>query len=283
MTRTDIHSPSRINPADYNYMGSFDMGAEGELEGYPSQDVLNQLHDDRRAYPSYPSKCDHCGQSLRYIVVWEHVDNYLIVTGQVCAHETMEVPSRMDLDQKRLREAAATRKENERRRVQVATELEETRSLYPEAVDMLLNYDGDNYFIENVADRLKQWGNITERQAESTLEAYQRENQVVEVEEEELKPVPTGKVRIEGEVVSEYWKENAYGSRHVMIVKGDGWKVWGSVPNSLESSYDYDTNKVTPGIDKGDRVAFTATVTVSDDESFGFYKRPTKPEITERG
>jgi hypothetical protein len=84
-------------------------------------------------------------------------------------------------------------------------------------------------------------------------------------------PAPLGKVIIEGVVVSHYVKDTPYGSRLVFTVQDHkGFTVWGSVPSSIEPKV-------------GDTVRFSAEITgVSDkDESFGFFKRPTKAEILE--
>ena len=85
------------------------------------------------------------------------------------------------------------------------------------------------------------------------------------------RPVPTGRVRLEGEITATKWVENAYGGSLKMLVTGPGWKVWGSVPRGLE----FDGRPA-----RGHRVAFTATVERGDDdESFGFFSRPAKPQL----
>lgn len=80
---------------------------------------------------------------------------------------------------------------------------------------------------------------------------------------------PVGRATITGTVISVDVKENDYGTRHVMTVRDDaGFTVWGSQPSALFPQ-------------RGDRITFTATVERSDrDESFGFFKRPTKATIT---
>ena len=81
--------------------------------------------------------------------------------------------------------------------------------------------------------------------------------------------VPVGRVVIEGVILSTKPQESAYGTTWKMLVEGDGWKVWGSIPSEIFQP-----------AEKGVRVRFTATVEPSqDDPSFGFYKRPTKAEI----
>ena len=65
-----------------------------------------------------------------------------------------------------------------------------------------------------------------------------------------------------------------------MLVKGDGWKIWATIPASID-----DVNATTPGNLGGLRgrtVRFVADVTVSrEDPSFGIAKRPRKAEILE--
>ena len=80
--------------------------------------------------------------------------------------------------------------------------------------------------------------------------------------------VPTGRVLVEGTVLSTKWVDNQYGGSLKMLVQNSaGWKVWGTVPSAIE-------------VDKGDVVRFTATVEASNDDAlFGFYKRPTKAEV----
>ena len=60
-----------------------------------------------------------------------------------------------------------------------------------------------------------------------------------------------------------------YGDVLKMLVQDDlGFRVWGSVPVSLEDA------------ERESRITFTATVTASDkDAKFGFFKRPAKAAV----
>lgn len=112
-------------------------------------------------------------------------------------------------------------------------------------------------FVESLLTRLTA---AEERLAEREAQAANLQAEGVEV--------PTGRIVVEGEVVSTKWVDSGYGSTQKMLVKNEaGWKVWGSVPSSIE-------------VDKGTRVRFTATVERSNDDSlFGFFKRPSKAEV----
>ena len=94
--------------------------------------------------------------------------------------------------------------------------------------------------------------------------------------EDELRADPTswirsGRIVIEGEVLSVKERFNDFGSVLKMLVSDDvGRKFWSSVPRGLD---------LREG-DRGQRVRFTATVERSkDDPIFGFCSRPTKPEV----
>lgn len=82
-------------------------------------------------------------------------------------------------------------------------------------------------------------------------------------------PRTVDRIDVEGTVRSVKFVENQYGGSLKMLVEHDtGWKVWGTVPGSL----DY------PEV--GDRVAFVARVEPStDDKRFGFFSRPTKARV----
>lgn len=88
--------------------------------------------------------------------------------------------------------------------------------------------------------------------------------------EEGKRPAPEGRVTVSGRVVSvKYQESDYYGRRgaYKMLVEGEGWKAWGTVPSSLPAV----RNQV---------VEFTATFTRSDDdEAFAFFTRPTKGAV----
>jgi hypothetical protein len=142
--------------------------------------------------------------------------------------------------------------------------------------DVAYAFAARSEFLRDVLGRGARWGNISERQFEVLGESIQRDLRFAaerEAERATAQPVPTGLQVIEGTVLSLKWRETRYGSQLKMIVKGQGWKVWGSVPASLRAD----------GVEVGDTVRFTATVAASkDDEAFGFFSRPRLAEIVER-
>ena len=103
-------------------------------------------------------------------------------------------------------------------------------------------------------------------------------------------PCPTGRVLIEGVVLSAKWKTGNYGDSLKLTIKHDsGWKAWGSMPKSLEDAAYVDSRgeprvylmaTTLPEYLRGRRVSFTATLSPSrEDKSFGFYKRPGRDAV----
>jgi len=321
MTRTDEHRPSAIRPEDYDYVISYDtqppiftpplgvvtpevqaMAAaihERWFEQFEQQ-VLNPLRASEATVYGSPNKCDHCGANLRYGNLWRHrPTGGVIVTGNICAEETMSVPDRARLEQKRLREAAASARMREADSKYAREQREVAERRYPEAVAILnaalteiasVRAHNEqippgnpnereieiNYIVHDIAERFGRKGYLSEKQAALVLRLTQQEQERDErkareseqVASGEIELCPTGKITVTGTVCSAYRKDTAYGSRHVMTVRDDrGFKVWGSVPQHLNPN-------------NGDKIRFNASVERSDrDDTFGFFKRPTKATI----
>lgn len=94
-----------------------------------------------------------------------------------------------------------------------------------------------------------------------------RAEQAAEREDENARwtDVPTGRQQVTGRVLSTKWKDTQFGSTLKMMVRCDGFDVWGSVPRELHGD-----------IEAGDTVTFTARFEQSNDKGFGFFTRPSK-------
>lgn len=137
-----------------------------------------------------------------------------------------------------------------------------------------------NGFTADVLWRGAHYGSISDAQLAALGPSIERDAERARAEAAEKaaeRPVPTGRVEIEGVVLAKKSQEGDWGSTLKMLVKSDGFRVWGSVPHFTgeDGCYEY--------VEIGDSVRFRATVEASvDDPSFGFFKRPTNAEITER-
>ena len=119
---------------------------------------------------------------------------------------------------------------------------------------------------------LKQWALVKKIAIESTERAAR-----IEEDNKNAKPIPAelleGRNTFKGEIVCTKEQESMYGITLKMLVKDErGFKVWGTAPNALWNDHD--------GSVKGMIVQFDAALEVSEkDETFGFYKRPTKVSV----
>lgn len=133
--------------------------------------------------------------------------------------------------------------------------------------------DADNAYLSNLRE-IAETGVVVERQfglvASLPTAYYKAQSKIEQRADDAAGVVVEGKYVVEGTVLSTKWQDNAYGGALKMIVRveqTDGVvKIWGSVPSSID-----------PKI--GDTVRFSATVERSDDDDFGFFKRPTMAEI----
>ena len=70
-------------------------------------------------------------------------------------------------------------------------------------------------------------------------------------------------------MISLKWQESLYGNVLKMLVKADGYKLWGSVPSAIADE-----------VERGSVVEFAAKIQPSDDDkSFGFFSRPSKAKV----
>jgi len=148
--------------------------------------------------------------------------------------------------------------------------------------------------VSDIVDKLIRYGSISEKQEELIGKLLYRIEHQAEIdaqrerEREMAAPCPNGRHLVTGEVLKTEVRSSMYGDVLKMLVKTDGgFLLWGTVPACLEiieetKKEGTDTWTEQRGLQRGDRVEFTATLTRSDrDEKFGFFKRPTKARLVE--
>lgn len=103
-----------------------------------------------------------------------------------------------------------------------------------------------------------------------------------------LTPAPVGKVEVAGTVLKTTYKEGDWGPVYKMTVLADeGFEVYSTIPKKIidtfEAEYDEDTN-VYAVIEAlvGRQVAFTATLSPSQDAGFAFASSPSKASLAAR-
>lgn len=307
--RTDAHAPSNFDPADYRVIDYIDNKRPeppmppilpGMWEAYErylkiwQERIFQYFPEWRTGGDDHQSihQCNHCGHpGIRWVAVVEHIPTgKYLAFGETCA-DRVELPGRDAFRAKHIKDRAALE--------QAAYENEQRRSAFREAnpevvaylLEVNLDYDSEySEFEQSLARQLRNKGELSEAQVNALQKSIERQKQFEErkaAEREALKdapPLPEGRRQIEGEVLSVKVQDGYYGLQVKMLIReADGNKVWGTVPEVLETIRVNDSEGNYAGtrmIEKGERVRLTATVERSqDDEHFGFYKRPTKPEL----
>lgn len=191
------------------------------------------------------------------------------------------------IDKRNRRRERAAERANEKARaaaIEAAAKLAAAQDAFaaenPDVIAALPTLPGE--FGASTRASYEEFGTLTAKQIEAVLRIAAEK-----AAEPTPAPVVEGKIRVTGKIVSMKWQDSAYGpggSLKMVVLDDRGFKVWGTVPRALEGVGQYfdedaDETRFDGGVERGDRVSFTATVEVSDrDETFGFFKRPTKAE-----
>lgn len=179
------------------------------------------------------------------------------------------------------RREAEARRRADAKRTAAAAAFDRWATAHRDVVDFLTDEDNEHTsaFGEDMARLVRLNRPLTDNQAAAVRRIaaeHQRREEQRAADLAAAQPVPTGNaVTITGEVVHTRRDPNPFGraSRESMLVKGNGWRVWSTVPASLTRDL-YVLSDL-----RGQRIRFVATVTASaDDPTFGYAKRPRRAE-----
>lgn len=303
MKRTDLAAPTVIDPAAFSFVAGTYFGSDnneefaellGEWMAEKDATGLYSWYSTREAVrKDFPmltpdsnftrkGTCDHCGAQFKWGSVYVHTSGKHIVVGNVCADKTMDVPSRLALDEKRMKSRIAAARE-------AARQAEKARA---EAVtggyEWLYTSAHDNATLKDIARKGLAWGGLTAAQVglvkrlhDGTPAEWEVKKAARAAADAAAEPVPvTGaRISVRGVVLSTKTKEGFMPGESVlkMLVKTDaGYKLWGSAPSSLLPDGVY-------SLLSGKTVEFSAKIERSkDDAKFGFFSRPTKARIIEQ-
>lgn len=303
-TRTDAHAPSSpdFDPEAYDCRGVFDTCTDPLKGGGPQHQriaLVNQLVEKGYTFgPGSSHQCGHCGAHIRYcaLMVREDIKQFIYV-GETCLGGRFEL-TKGEFD--RLRKAAQLNREKQHLlhtfrqlcerypALAYATYSENVQfGLEHEARQLGLDRPGrfgeDHIFasglswgfntVWDIARKARRYGSVSERQAqlierivaeqEPKWQAYLAK--LTEKAANPAGPAPTGRQAIEGTVLSVKVKETDFGDVLKVTVKLDnGSRVYGTLPAAVSQA------------EKGDRIAFTASFSASDEPDFAWFSRPTK-------
>jgi hypothetical protein len=276
--RTDIHRPSVIQPQDYQFVGvwydpneEFEIGSAYMLR-MERENIMAHMKQTggRWARHEHGGTCHVCGANAQYLAVFHHqASNEYIRVGEDCTEKMdMGEPERFATARraaKNAREADAGKRKArlilQDHGLEAAWRYYDTKHVWQEREEATC---------ESIVGNLVRYGNLSEKQVEflKTL-LYRIENREIlkaqkEAEKAQAQNCPTGRIFIEGVVLSTKEVEGAFGTTQKMLVKTTGgYTLWGTVPKALK------------GVGRQSEVKFTATIEPSTtDKKHGYFSRP---------
>ena len=284
--RTDTHRPSVIEPDEYefvcfDYMGTADLGAVLALAGERETFRAHQAETGGRSSGhEHGGSCHVCGAFAIYLCRFYHAKtNTYISTGSDCAEKMhMGEASAFRAFQKSIHDARDRTAGKAKAQALLEDEnLAEAWAIYQRENEPGAHWGYEETTIADIVSKLVKYGNLSDKQTAflhrlltTILERPAREaSRKAEHDAAEPVPVGTGRVDVEGVILSIKAVESSYGVTDKCLIRtGAGWKLWITLPADIGAAT------------RGDTVALSCRVEPSkDDPKFGFGKRPSKARI----
>lgn len=274
--RTDIHRPSVIDPLAYTFVALGHQRIESIEDCYmvkaERETLRNHMAMTGGTWSKHAHKgnCAVCGAHCIWTVIFYHPStNVYIRTGMDCA-EKLEMGDAIRF--KKFRDAVLAAEYNMAGKIKAQKILEENNLSRAWGIYLAIGKTSfhekptEEETVSNIVGNLVRYGGLTEKQINFLGFLIQKIDKRAEieaaraVEKAAALPVPLGRKMVTAEVVSVKEHSSDYGTRLVMTVKAsDGWLAWGTA---------------LPGVQRGDKIKFTATFKASDnDPKFGFFSR----------
>ena len=298
--RTDIHRPSEIIPANYEYIFSYNgsttcdgwpvpsFGINCEIDGrHKDKDgnIVNGKHTEdgiccivglrtiakvKFADNGTTCQCSVCSTHFVYGDVWKHepTGEYLHL-GHNCAskYNLLADRSAWELKHSRLKQATAVEAEKARRK-------EEREKFLLNNPGLEKDLQTDHHIVKSIYENFKtsKYCSLTEKQIALVKKLADEVNNPAPKEPTPTIPAPEGRVEVQGTVLNLKAVDSSFGVVTKALIKlnntFDGAKVYVTVPNSY--------SKIDRELEKDDNIIFKATFQRSDrDQFFAFGKRPT--------
>jgi len=284
MARTDAHRPSAINPGDYTFVSFHDHRPDAWEVAVAEQAAFHE-HMARTggkfSHHDHGGVCHICGNvnAMSVARFWHRPTNTYIEVGETCAEKMIDGEA-INFRSFRERVAAGLAAAAGKRKAEGIL-----REAGLGAAWDVYTSDSDGGYreeatVRDIVSKLVRYGSISEAQINFLRTLADRIERRAEIaaqrtaEHDAAAPVPVIDERLDivAEIVSRRTEEGAYGTIHKALFRhATGYKLWGTLPSAIDTA------------ERGDTVAFTARITVSDrDPKFGFISRPAKARIVAR-
>lgn len=282
--RNDIHSPTNFIPGDYDVLDHFGVVDTGEDGKWPyGEDAIAAYDDADTSANPHPdlNQCDLCGTWFVHGAVLAHKGGDVISIGGICLDEISLVGGISKNER-----LARTRREN-LRAIKVA-KIRRFIASSPDGIVAALR--ADHNISRDLRAQAISRGRLSDKQIELAFKLVGDVAKREELKANEPAPAPVPntdkRIRIVAKLVHTKVVDGYYGQSEkglFLCDAGDGraFKLWGSVPQAIsDARWDYEREHGEWPKDVIANVSFTARIERSrDDESFGFFKRPTKVEV----
>lgn len=288
MERTDVHRPSAIVPADYEYVAPECLRIEGLGDALMLQAFYARIQAHMKQTGGHYSQHEHggncmvCGNVLAtYTVLFYHrLTNTYVRMGCECAEQVDRLAwDRDEVGQLRRFVTDARQHLAGKAKAQALLAdagLSRCWDLYTSprpGQDVAEEYEERT--VRDIVGKLVTYGDISEKQMAylgtllTKIDTRAERLAQREAEHEAAAPAPTGRVDVSGLVLSTKAMDGyarGYAGPIKMLVQTDaGWKLWVTAPDALLGEKPL----------RGERVSLRVTVTPStDDPKFAFGKRP---------
>ena len=255
-TREDIHKPSLLDPAAYEFICGFYQGTSDEMYRAYEDDMavwVKVVEDSGKIFQgNYQTKstCDHCGATFAHGICFRHTPTgEFIHVGHICANDTIGLPSRAAALKRAAEKAAAAAKKLNAYKAANAAWREANHDIvdflgresarmtaYGDAMEahnetgspMPSKFDAPHPFVMDMVHSFNRYGGLTENQTNATHKFLAKEAQDA-ADAETLAaagPLTEGRRVITGTIISTKWQDSDFGETLKMLVKeDDGNKV----------------------------------------------------------
>lgn len=284
MTRADVHRPSAINPEEYDFVSFHDHRPDAWAASLVERRAFRahmMLTGGKFSGHDHGGVCHICGNANAMSVArfYHRPTNTYIEVGETCAHK-LDGGEAINFRAFRERVAAgiaAAAGRHKAENILRQADLDEAWIIYSAEDD---GGHTEEAAVRDIVSKLVRYGTLSEAQVNflrSLIDRIKRRAEIAAqraAEDAAAAPVPVTNRRIEivAEIVSRRTEDGPYGKVHKALFRhATGYKLWGTLPSSIDTA------------ERGDTVEFTARVTVSDrDLKFGFISRPSKARIVSR-